>query len=162
MEARTSIAHHANGQPYCLTEYVQPEGWLQTTWWGFVSPTDAEQGALVALEPLRLRPIAGLLNDNSQIQGPWFDSIAWLQRVWAPQAARLGLRYIAHVAQPHTEADLGGVLSRNLFGSQIDLQVFTTIEDAASWLRDCLRYQGRRNGPHAGYASGHDQGLATA
>ncbi|MDJ0365277.1 hypothetical protein QMK33_08935 [Hymenobacter sp. H14-R3] len=140
METLTRIVHHPNGRPYCITECHTAEGWLQTTWLGFVSQADAEQGALAALEPLCQGPVAGLLNDNSEIKGPWFDSIAWLRRVWAPQAAQLGLRYIAHVAQPHTEADLGILFSRNPFGNYVDLQVFTTIEDASDWLRTCLLY----------------------
>jgi hypothetical protein len=143
MEALTRILHHANGQPYCITECRPIEGWLQTTWLGFVSPIEAEQGALVALEPLCQGPVAGLLNDNSQIKGPWFDSITWLKRVWAPQAARLGLRYIAHVAQPHTEADMGALFNRNPFGKTIDLQVFNSPEDAITWLYDCLHHQSR-------------------
>jgi hypothetical protein len=160
MEALPRTVRHANGQPYCITEYVPAEGWLLTTWLGFVSPADAEQGALAALEPRCLGPISCLLNDNSQIQGPWFDSVAWLKRVWAPQAVRLGLRYIAHVAQPHTEADLGVLISRDPFGGQLDLQVFTAAEDAASWLRDCLRYQALRTGPDASHGS--DQEVAAA
>jgi hypothetical protein len=62
-----------------------------------------------------------LLNDNSQIKGPWFDSVDWLQRVWAPQAASLGLRYVAHVAQPHTEADLGSVLVSEPFSNHFEV-----------------------------------------
>ena len=153
MKALSRALHHANGQPYCITEYVPAEGWLLTTWMGFVSPADAEQGALATLEPHYLDPISCLLNNNSQIQGPWFDSVAWLKRVWVPQAVRLGLRYIAHVAQPHTEADLGMLLSRNPFGGQINLQVFTAAEDAASWLRDCLRDQELRTSPDASRAT---------
>jgi hypothetical protein len=141
MEALTRILHHANGQPFCITECRPAEGWLQTTWLGFVSPADAERGALGALEPLCQGPVAGLLNDNSQLKGPWFDSIAWLRRVWAPQAARLGLRYIAHVAQPHTEADLGALFERDPFGGTIDLQIFTNLDEALAWLRDCLHPQ---------------------
>ncbi|GAB3636381.1 hypothetical protein GCM10027422_19710 [Hymenobacter arcticus] len=140
METLTRIMHHANGQPFCITECRPADGWLQTTWLGFVSPADAEQGALAALEPLCQGPMAGLLNDNSEVKGPWFDSITWLRRVWAPQAARLGLRYIAHVAQPHTEADLGILFNRNPFSKHVDLQVFTTIEDASDWLRTCLHH----------------------
>lgn len=140
MELITRIMHHANGQPYCITECRPTDGWLQTTWLGFVSPADAEAGAQAALEPLCQGPVAGLLNDNSAIKGPWFDSISWLRHVWAPQAVRLGLRYIAHVAQPHTEADLGILFSRNPFSENIDLQIFTNVEDASDWLRTCLHH----------------------
>lgn len=130
---------HANGQAFCTTEYIASERWLRTTWQGFVSPTEAEQGAQVILEPMNILPVHYLLNDNSQLQGPWFDSAEWLQQVWAPQAARLGLRYVAHVLQPHTEADLGTLLATHPFEGKFELQLFETAEDAATWLRDCRR-----------------------
>jgi hypothetical protein len=87
---------------------------------------------MAALAPLQQGPVLYLLNDNSQITGPWFDSVDWLQRVWAPQAASLGLRYVAHVAQPHTEADLGSVLVSEPFSNHFEVQVFSSSEDAAT------------------------------
>jgi hypothetical protein len=141
MQVLPRIVRRPNGQAFCTTEYIASERWLRTTWQGFVSPSDAEQGARAALEPLNLTAVHYLLNDNSQLQGPWFDSLEWLQRVWAPQAAALGLRYVAHVLQPHTEADLGTVLATNPFAGQFELQLFSTAEEATSWLRDCRRQE---------------------
>jgi len=139
MQVLPRIVRHPNGQAFCTTEYIASERWLRTTWQGFVSPLDAEQGAQAALEPLNLTGVSYLLNDNSQLQGPWFDSVEWLQRVWAPQAATLGIRYVAHVLQPHTEATLGNVLAGHPFAGQFELQLFSTVEEATSWLRDCRR-----------------------
>lgn len=47
------IICHPNGNAFCITEYVPAERWLRTTWLGYVSPTDAEQGAVAALAPLQ-------------------------------------------------------------------------------------------------------------
>lgn len=136
------FANHA----FCVTEYLPAEGWLRTTWQGFVAPFDAEQGAAGALEALRQLPSPYLLNDNSQIQGLWFDSIDWLQQVWAAQAAQLGLRYVAHVLQPHTEADLEQLLTNKPFANSFELQLFTNVEEAATWLRECQRRDARYRG----------------
>lgn len=133
------IIRRHNGHPYCTTEFVAAEGWLRTTWQGFVSATDAQRGAEGALEALSQQSVPYLLNDNSQIQGPWFDSAAWLEQVWAPQAERMGLRYVAHVAQPHTESDLSNVLAHNPFADRFEVQLFSTVEMAQDWLRDCKR-----------------------
>ncbi len=154
------IVRRANGSTFCLTEYIPAEHWLRTTWQGFVTPTEAEQGASGALEPLRLHPVRCLLNDNSLIQGPWFDSVAWLQRVWGPQALRLGLRYVAHVAQPHTEDDLGALLGHDPFSGLFEVQVFTNVEDAEAWLRDCQRYDDLHAGPLTARAAEPDQAKA--
>lgn len=141
MQVLPRIVRRANGQAFCTTDYIAAERWLRTTWQGFVSPTDAEQGAQAAVEPLDISEVPYLLNDNSQLQGPWFDSVEWLQRVWAPQAARLGIRYVAHVLQPHTEATLNGVLSRDPFAGQFEFQLFSNVEEATAWLRDCRRQE---------------------
>jgi hypothetical protein len=147
MQVLPRIVRHSNGQAFCTTEYIAAERWLRTTWQGMVSPLDAEQGAQAALEPLGLTAVLYLLNDNSELRGPWFDSIDWLQQVWAPQATKLGLRYVAHVMQPHTEADLDSVLARNPFEGQFELQLFSTVEEATAWLRDCRRQQELATGP---------------
>ena len=137
MPAPLRIVRHFASSALCITEYVPAEHWLRTTWQGFISPADAELGAEAILVPLQHKPIPYLLNDNSQVRGPWFDSLRWLQRVWGPRAAHLGLRYVAHVAQPHTEADLESVLQHMPFQNMFEVQVFAAVEDAASWLRDC-------------------------
>jgi len=147
MQVLPRILRRANGQAFCTTDYIAAERWLRTTWQGFVSPADAEQGAQSALEPLDISDVHYLLNDNSQLQGPWFDSIDWLQRVWAPQAARLGIRYVAHVLQPHTEAALNNVLARDPFMGQFELQLFSTVDEATAWLRDCRRQQDLATSP---------------
>lgn len=64
--------------------------------------------------------MAYLLNDNSRIQGPWFDSMNWLQR-----------------ARPHTKDDLGSILWHNPFDNLFEVQVFLSVDEASDWLRDC-------------------------
>jgi len=155
------IVRRHHGEAYCTTEYVPAERWLRTTWRGFITSAEAEDGALGALEGLRLSPLPYLLNDNSQVQGPWFDSVEWLQREWAPQAKRLGLRYVAHVAQPHTEADLDQVLMQDPFAGHFELQFFSAVEDASAWLRDCQRYDALHAGGQAS-APGADSAAAAA
>ncbi|MEJ7661605.1 MAG: hypothetical protein WKG07_19455 [Hymenobacter sp.] len=147
------IIRRHNGHAYCTTEYILTDGWLRTTWQGFVSAAEAQSGAQGALEALSQQSVPYLLNDNSQIQGPWFDSVSWLEQVWAPQAERMGLRYVAHVSQPHTESDLSNLLTHNPFTDRFELQVFATVEAAQDWLRDC-----KHRNDTAGLAGGADFG----
>ncbi|UOQ78715.1 hypothetical protein MUN84_09370 [Hymenobacter sp. 5516J-16] len=58
-----------------------------------------------------------------------------------PQAVRLGLRYIAHVVQPHDLLDQAASLSSSPFGEQIRLQLFDDVVSAEEWLREM---QGQR------------------
>jgi hypothetical protein len=131
------------GQEFCFAEYHEADHWLQATWRGVVTTQDSQRGAAEMLRLLRATQAPYLLNDNSQVQGPWFDSVAWLRHIWAPQAEQFGLRYIAHVLQPHTEDDLGLLLRHNPFAGKFELQFFNNLADAAQWLRDCQRASGR-------------------
>jgi hypothetical protein len=128
---------HPDGREYCLATYHEATQCLHTTWKGVVTTHDGQRGATELLRLLPRLEVAYLLNDNSQVIGPWFDSVDWLQRIWAPQAGRLGLRYVAHVLQPHIEDDLGLLLRQNPFAGKFELQFFTSLEDADCWLREC-------------------------
>jgi hypothetical protein len=147
--------NHPDGREYCRAEYHETDHWLHATWKGVVTTPDSQHGASKMIQQLQLSQVPYLLNDNTQVQGPWFDSVAWLQSIWAPQAERLGLRYVAHVLQPHTEDDLGLLLQHNPFAGKFELQFFTNLTDATSWLRDCQRLDAQR-----GAAAPQGQGLA--
>jgi hypothetical protein len=84
---------------FCDLSYNEAEGWLQAIWAGYVDQTEAQWGGQAYLEKVKQMPSAFLLNDNSALQGPWFESLDWLADVWVPQARELGLRYVAHIVQ---------------------------------------------------------------
>lgn len=119
----------------CELWYDEAEDWLRATWLGFVDPEEAYRGAVGLLETLQEMNCPYLLNDNSQLRGPWFDSIEWLATVWAPQAERMGLRCIAHVAQPHDLLSQAAALVEHPLGNQIRLQLFDDVATAETWLR---------------------------
>lgn len=85
----------------CELTYDENNRWMRAVWLGYIDPQEAYRGASNFLATMQTFHCAYLLNDNSGLRGPWFDSVEWLYHVWAPQAARLGLRFVAHVSQPH-------------------------------------------------------------
>ncbi|MGI4742679.1 MAG: hypothetical protein ACRYG7_46565 [Janthinobacterium lividum] len=78
-----------------------------------------------------------LLNDNTRLQGPWFDSVEWLERVWLPAAIQLGLRYIAHVVQADTHHDILTLTCPVPITDVLELQLFDDVASAQEWLRAC-------------------------
>lgn len=122
-------------QSTCILTYDEAEGWLCATWEGYVDPLEAQKGAAAYLEHAAYQASALLLNNNVQLQGPWFDSLDWLGEVWVPQAARLGLRYVAHVVQADRPADT--VSARFPLALPFELQIFQNLPDAQHWLRQC-------------------------
>lgn len=120
-------------QSQCVLSYEQAEGWLQARWSGYVDQAEATRGAQAYLDHAALLPSPYLFNDNSRLQGPWFESIDWLLHVWVPAAQRLGLRYVAHVVQRDQHHDVFSC--RPLSVLPFELQIFEDADDARHWLR---------------------------
>lgn len=119
----------------CQLVYDEAAQWLRATWCGYIDPLEARRGAEAYLRHASQRPSPYLLNDNSQLQGPWFDSLDWLAEVWVPQAAALGLRYIAHVMQANRHSDI--IPSQLPDSVPFELQIFRQVDEAKQWLRQC-------------------------
>jgi hypothetical protein len=119
----------------CILTYNEAEQWLHTTWKGYVDPLEAREGAAAYLHHAAQQPCALLLNDNSQLQGPWFDSLDWLREVWVPQAARVGLRYVAHIVQADRRTDT--ISAGFPLSLPFELQIFQDLVSAQLWLRQC-------------------------
>ncbi|WP_139922415.1 hypothetical protein [Hymenobacter sp. DG01] len=133
----------APGSPnFCQIVYDEANHWLFTTWAGYVGPDYAHDGATVGLQLLRQLHCSCLLNDNSRIQGPWFDSLEWLATTWGPVAAEAGLRYIAHVAQPNAAVSSSFDPSVQRLLGQFEIQVFDDLYEATDWLSSCQRLVG--------------------
>jgi hypothetical protein len=122
-------------QSTCILTYDEDEGWLCATWQGYVDPLEAREGAAAYLHHATQHPCALLLNDNSQLQGPWFDSLDWLGDVWVPQAARIGLCYVAHIVQADRLTDT--ISTGFPVSLPFELQIFQNLDDAQQWLRQC-------------------------
>ena len=121
----------------CTLTYEEANHWLRATWRGFVDPEEALRGAQSYLDSLAEFRCPLLLNDNTALHGPWFDSLDWLERVWVPQATRLGLRHVAHVVQADTLHDIITGMHRYPTGHFFDLQIFDQVTEAEDWLREC-------------------------
>ncbi|MET4075454.1 hypothetical protein [Hymenobacter sp. UYCo722] len=116
---------------------LDEEGWLRATWRGFVDPIEAFDGADNYLRKLAELHCAYLLNDNSTLTGPWFDSVDWLERVWVPQSRQLGLRYVAHVVQADALSDTITTYLRGAEVGGLVVQIFQQVSEAEAWLRHC-------------------------
>jgi hypothetical protein len=117
----------------CTLLYNEQEHWMQAIWNGYVDPSEAQSGAASYLSHAMRHPSPYLLNDNSRLQGPWFESLDWLAEVWVPQAEQLGLRYVAHIMQADRPYDCLSV--NHPLDLPFELQIFKDAEEARDWLR---------------------------
>ncbi|SDX61203.1 hypothetical protein [Hymenobacter psychrophilus] len=123
---------------YCRLSYL-PEQQLTVSWHGQVTGPLAYEGAQAALDILRQHPCCCLLNDNTDLQGPWFDSLLWLAQRWAPAAAAAGVQYVAHVVRAGTLATTFlGAPTHHLF-TQFEIQIFDLLTEANDWLASCRK-----------------------
>jgi hypothetical protein len=123
---------------HCILSYEKQQGWLRATWAGYITTPDALNGATTYLEQVGPLHCLYLLNDNSELQGPWFDSTRWLEHAWLPQAQLLGLRYVAHVVQANTHADILTLrYPRHYSNDALEIQFFDEVAMAEEWLRSC-------------------------
>ncbi len=130
-----NVAKDPLDQSSCVLAYEEVNHWLRATWRGYVDPMEAMQGAEAYLRHAAHTPSLLLLNDNSRLRGPWFDSLDWLAEVWVPQAARLGLRYVAHVVQADRHSDI--IPTQLATPLPFELQIFQNLDDAQHWLMRC-------------------------
>lgn len=130
----------------CTLSYDKPNGWLRAVWTGPIDNEQATQGGTNYLEQVGPLHCLYLLNDNVELQGPWFDSTQWLKTAWLPQAQRLGLRYVAHVVQRDTQSD---ILTLTYPGRHtidaVEVRLFHEVAVAEEWLRSCQRPPGSLN-----------------
>lgn len=123
----------------CTLTFNPTERWLRATWRGFVDPTEAMRGAENYLDKAGAFACPYLLNDNSTLHGPWFDSVDWLERAWLPYALELGLRFVAHVVQADMRTDILTLTFPEPLVGRLELQLFTQVAEAEEWLRECQR-----------------------
>jgi hypothetical protein len=116
----------------CALSYDETEHWITAMWRGHVDQDEAMKGAQDYLQHATQVPCAYLLNDNSQLVGPWFESIEWLLHVWVPQAERIGLRYVAHIVQADLHHDI--FTRQHSVPLPFELQIFQNPADARHWL----------------------------
>lgn len=126
-----------NGQPYCQLSYDTSRQWLLVVWQGYVGPEGAREGALTGLAMLQEFNCPYLFNDNSRLEGPWFDSLFWLSQEWGPAAARAGLRYVAHVTQAQMMVTSYVPTPAHQLFKQFEIQIFEEPAEAVEWLSGC-------------------------
>jgi hypothetical protein len=148
-----SLSFPMGGQ--CTLTYEKADGWLRATWTGYIDTEQAIAGAHNYLAQVGPFHCLYLLNDNSKLQGPWFESTRWLEAAWLPQAERLGLRYVAHVIQTDTHHDIMRLrYPRNHISDSLELQLFDDVAAAEEWLRSCQHPpEPPDNAAHPGYRS---------
>ncbi|GEO02527.1 hypothetical protein AAE02nite_01910 [Adhaeribacter aerolatus] len=127
---------NAMGIVFFSTEYDLRHDWVYNYWKGYQTFDNVVSGAQACLTNLREHHCSRILNDNSQVSGPWDHANTWIKKEWMPQAIGAGLKYFAHVVTPNTLAEMSARdMHRNAVGI-FEMRVFGDLRDARTWLSE--------------------------
>ncbi|GAB2478704.1 hypothetical protein GCM10011375_18280 [Hymenobacter qilianensis] len=113
--------------------------WLYVDWKGEQNESSIWVGRQQLVEWLRRTKCQKMLNDNSNLEGPWQEASQWLDEAFFQTLADAGLHYLAWVYSPN-------YLSRSVIDdalSCISKPMIVSFEDVASaytWLRESVRH----------------------
>lgn len=100
-------------------------------WLGYQNEQDLRNAALVIHRLFIQQGCSKILNDNTELVGPWDHSTAWASHEWFPSMIEAGLTKFAWVF-PN---DVFGQLSANrVIPTSPVIKAFTSREPAAKWL----------------------------
>lgn len=110
--------------------------YIHARWIGVQSLETVMRGGELYLKMLEENPCDKLLNDHSELIGPWLVATDWIAQEWTPKVRALGLRYMAQVLAP----GIYGQLSFHELHQRIDDEfIITMFDDTASakaWLAE--------------------------
>ena len=130
---------NAFGKVFLTIEFDQANNYWYNDWQGYQTLTGIMTGADAYLEDLKKQPSPWLLNDNTNVRGPWDHAVAWIAQDWTPRAIAQGLTHFAHVVSPESFAALSAEAMYAQIGSSFQMRIFGSVADARLWLREAQR-----------------------
>ncbi|UYZ57864.1 hypothetical protein [Hymenobacter latericus] len=127
--------HRPDGYVYLTAERNRHEGWICARWSGIQTLSTVMEGGMAYLDMLREEPCAKLLNDHSELVGPFSEANEWIANVWTPLTIEAGLRYFAQVLSPGIFGQLSVQDLHRRIGNQFEMRLFDNPENAKNWLR---------------------------
>ncbi|WP_291723190.1 hypothetical protein [Bernardetia sp.] len=127
---------NSDGKVFLETYLKSDSNCIYSLWNGFVNVENVKAGCLFGLELLKEHRSPYLINDNSNLEGPWQQANEWIETVWMPQALEAGLRYFAHVVSKDIFGKLSAQdLEKKTIGV-LNMRLFETVEEAESWIEE--------------------------
>ncbi|UII30436.1 hypothetical protein LVD17_19270 [Fulvivirga ulvae] len=73
-----------------------------------------------------------ILNDNTEVTGPWQDAAEWTVTQWFPQMEKAGLKYFAWIFSENIFAQLS---AKNAMPDSDIVTTFNSANEALEWLK---------------------------
>ena len=111
--------------------YDPEQKYLYCNWLGFQNKDSIMKSGLIILDLLKQKRVSKVLNDNSQVTGPWQEAAEWTATVWFPQMIESGLKHFAWIFSPNIFSELS---AKKAMPSSGIVKSFNSYNDALSWL----------------------------
>jgi len=116
--------------------YHSEDNYFYYNWLGFQNKKSIIETATKLLETFEQQTSCfKVLNDNSQVTGPWQDSADWATTEWFPAMEKAGLKKFAWIFPSNIFAELSAKkVSSSLESSSKYLKTFYSLNEAKVWL----------------------------
>ena len=121
------------GRVYLTIDTDTINRWILVDWIGYLTADSIKAGAQAYTDALAKSGFSCVLNDTRSVRGPWDHSMDWVINVWAPNAAKAGLKHFAMVSTPESLAD-GSAANFYAKLTAFQAEVFDNLSSARSWL----------------------------
>ncbi|HYF70260.1 MAG TPA: hypothetical protein VD884_19105 [Ohtaekwangia sp.] len=101
-------------------------------WVGHQPKKVIQQCGLVMIRLLKERKVEKILNDNTEVSGPWMDAAEWTAHEWFPEIIGAGLKHFAWVLSRNIFAELSAIEA--MPASQV-VCTFHSVPEAYGWLK---------------------------
>ena len=126
---------NAFGKVFLSIEYDARNHLSYNDWRGYQTLESIMTGANAYLKELARHHCPYLLNDNTNVTGPWDHAVAWIAEDWTPRAMAAGLTHFAHVVSPASFAALSAEAMFTQVGDSFQMRIFGNLDEARQWLR---------------------------
>lgn len=104
---------------------------LFCNWIGFQNEDLLRKSGLIILNLIKQRSCAKILNDNTQVQGPWYHSADWASSTWFPEMIDAGLKHFAWICSKDIFSQLS---AKRAMPKGNVVKIFHTYDEALAWL----------------------------
>ena len=111
--------------------YDPKNKFLYCNWIGFQNKELIMKSGGIILEVFKRKECTKILNDNTEVTGPWQEAAEWTSTVWFPAMIQAGLKHFAWIFSPNIFAELSAKKAMPASGV---VKSFSSYDDAYSWL----------------------------
>jgi hypothetical protein len=111
--------------------YDAANKYMYCNWIGFQNKQSIMTSGAIILDLLKKKQTAKVLNDNSQVTGPWQEAAEWTSTVWFPEMIAAGLRHFAWIFSSNIFSELS---AKKAMPNNEIVKSFNGLEEARQWL----------------------------